>query len=71
MRDFEYQAWENLATVWAGWGAAPWSEDGTQCTLTEPEMVDAMTWIHDAVVRGRGDARARARPPTSSPVTPR
>jgi multiple sugar transport system substrate-binding protein len=48
VRDFEYQAWENLATVWSGWGAAPWSADGTQCTFTEPEMVDAMTWIHDA-----------------------
>lgn len=48
VRDFDYQTWENLATVWSGWGAAPWSEDGTQCTLTEPEMVEAMTWIHDA-----------------------
>ncbi|MEU4362174.1 sugar ABC transporter substrate-binding protein [Promicromonospora sp. NPDC023987] len=48
VRDFDYQAWENLATVWSGWGAAPWSEDGTQCTLAEPEMVEAMTWIHDA-----------------------
>lgn len=51
VRDFDYQAWENLATVWSGWGAAPWSEDGTQCTLTEPEMVDAMTWIHDAAFK--------------------
>lgn len=49
VRDFEYQLWENLATVWNGWGAAPWSEDGTQCTFAEPAMVDAMQWIHDAV----------------------
>ncbi|WP_454856716.1 ABC transporter substrate-binding protein [Promicromonospora soli] len=49
VRDFDYQIWENLATVWGGWGAAPWSEDGTQCTFTEPEMVEAMTWFHDAV----------------------
>lgn len=49
VRDFEYQIWENLATIWGGWGAAPWSEDGTTCTLTDPEMVDAMTWIHDAI----------------------
>ncbi|MDR7382111.1 ABC transporter substrate-binding protein [Promicromonospora iranensis] len=48
VRDFDYQTWENLATVWSGWAAAPWSEDGTQCTFTEPEMVEAMTWIHDA-----------------------
>lgn len=48
VRDFEYQAWENLATVWNGWGAAPWSDDGTQCTLADQDMVDAMTWIHNA-----------------------
>ncbi|MEL7978157.1 sugar ABC transporter substrate-binding protein [Isoptericola sp. F-RaC21] len=48
VRDFDYQAWENLATVWSGWGAAPWSADGTQCTFTDPAMVEAMTWIHDA-----------------------
>jgi multiple sugar transport system substrate-binding protein len=49
VRDFDYKIWENLATVWGGWGATPWNEDGTQCTLTEPEMVEAMTWFHDAV----------------------
>ncbi|MBO0609105.1 ABC transporter substrate-binding protein [Myceligenerans salitolerans] len=48
VRDFDYQLWENLSTVWDGWGAAPWSEDGTQCTFTDPEMVEAMQWIHDA-----------------------
>lgn len=48
VRDFDYQTWENLATVWSGWAAASWSEDGTQCTFADPEMVDAMTWIHDA-----------------------
>lgn len=49
VRDFDYKVWENLATVWNGWGAAPWSDDGLTCTLTSPEMVDAMTWIHDAI----------------------
>lgn len=49
VRDFDYKAWENLSTIWNGWDAAPWSEDGLQCTFTDPEMVDAMTWIHDAV----------------------
>lgn len=49
VRDFDFQVWENLATVWSGWGAAPWSADGTQCTFTDPAMVDAMTWIHDAI----------------------
>lgn len=49
VRDFDYKVWENLASVWAGWGASPWSDDGASCTLTDPEMLDAMTWIHDAV----------------------
>lgn len=49
VRDFDFKVWENLATVWDGWGAAPWSEDGTECTFTDAEMVDAMTWIHDAI----------------------
>lgn len=49
VRDFDYQTWENLSTIWNGWDAAPWSEDGLQCTFTDPEMVDAMTWVHDAV----------------------
>ncbi len=49
VRDFDYTGWDNLATVWGGWGASPWSEDGATCTFTEPEMVDAMTWFHDAI----------------------
>ncbi len=49
VRDFDYKVWENLATIWASWGAAPWSADGTSCTLTDPEMVSAMMWIHDAI----------------------
>lgn len=48
VRDFNYRAWENLATVWNGWDAAPWSADGTECTFTDPAMVDALTWLHDA-----------------------
>ena len=51
VRDFDYQAWEVLASVWAGWDAAPWSADGTTCTIADPEMVDAMTWIHDAAFK--------------------
>ncbi|MEJ1089089.1 sugar ABC transporter substrate-binding protein [Microbacterium sp. Mu-80] len=49
VRDFDYKVWENLASVWGGWDAAPWSADGTQCTFTDPAMIDALTWFHDAV----------------------
>lgn len=48
VRDFDYSIWENLATVWSGWGAEPWSADGQSCDFTSPEMVEAMTWIHEA-----------------------
>jgi multiple sugar transport system substrate-binding protein len=44
-----YLSWQYMAEAWDGWGAAPWSEDGTTCTFTEQPMVDYMTWYHDAV----------------------
>lgn len=53
VRDFDFTGWDNLATVWDGWGASPWSEDGKTCTFTDPEMVDAMSWFHDAVFDDR------------------
>jgi multiple sugar transport system substrate-binding protein len=49
VRDFNYQAWQNLTSIYKGWGAAPWSEDGATCTFNAPEMVEAMTFIHDAI----------------------
>lgn len=49
VRDFNYQVWQNLASIWRGWGAAPWSDDGRTCTFAEPAMVDAMTRIHQAI----------------------
>jgi multiple sugar transport system substrate-binding protein len=49
VRDFNYQIWQNLASVWRGWGADPWSADGDTCTFAEPAMVDAMSFIHAAI----------------------
>lgn len=48
VRDFEYIQWDYLSTIWNGWGAAPWSEDGAECTFDSPEMVSAFEFIHDA-----------------------
>lgn len=48
IRDFEYLNWDYLSTVWNGWGAAPWSDDGAQCTFDSPEMVSAFEFLHDA-----------------------
>lgn len=49
VRDFDFSAWDNLATIWNGWDAQPWSEDGTTCEFDSPEMVEALTWFHDEV----------------------
>ncbi|HEV7276589.1 MAG TPA: sugar ABC transporter substrate-binding protein [Devosiaceae bacterium] len=49
VRDFNFVNWQNLATIYKGWGAAPWSEDGTTCTFAEQPMVDAMSRIHQAI----------------------
>ncbi len=49
VRDFNYQTWQNLAAIWRGWDASPWSEDGNTCTFADAEMVAAMTFIHDAI----------------------
>jgi len=51
VRDFNYQVWQNLASVWNGWGASPWSTDGKTCTMTEKPMVDALTTIHEAIFK--------------------
>ncbi|GAA3303413.1 sugar ABC transporter substrate-binding protein [Dactylosporangium vinaceum] len=49
VRDFDYKTWGNLSTVWTGWGAQAWSADGKTCGFNAPEMVDAMTALHQAV----------------------
>lgn len=49
VRDFNYQIWQNLASIWRGWGADPWSADGANCTFADAEMVDAMSFIHSAI----------------------
>jgi multiple sugar transport system substrate-binding protein len=49
IRDFDYSGWDNLSTLWTGWGASAWSEDGTECGFDDPEMTEALTFMHDAV----------------------
>ncbi|MFJ6661226.1 ABC transporter substrate-binding protein [Streptomyces sp. NPDC091377] len=51
IRDFDYKAWNTLATVWTGWGAAAWSADGKTCTFDSPEMQQAFTFLHDAAFK--------------------
>ena len=49
LRDFKYQVWQNMASIWNGWGATPWSADGKTCTFADQPMIDAMTAIHKAI----------------------
>lgn len=49
VRDFNYQSWQYLTSVWNGWGASPWSADGTTCTMADKPMADAISFIHDAI----------------------
>lgn len=50
-RDFNHQAWQFLTPVFKAWGAAPWDATGDTCTMNAPEMVAAMTAIHDAMFK--------------------
>jgi multiple sugar transport system substrate-binding protein len=47
--DFDYKGWDTLNTIWAGWGARPWSEDGKSCGFDQQPMIDAMTFIHKTI----------------------
>lgn len=49
VRDFNYQNWQYLTSVWNGWGASPWSEDGKTCSMADKPMADAVSFIHDAI----------------------
>jgi multiple sugar transport system substrate-binding protein len=49
VRDFDYAGWDNLSTLWTGWGASAWSADGTECGFDDPEMTEALAFMHDAV----------------------
>ncbi|SEH01624.1 multiple sugar transport system substrate-binding protein [Nonomuraea solani] len=53
VRDFDYKGWDNLATVWGGWGAEAWSEDGKTCGFAKPEMVEAMTFLHKSIFQDK------------------
>ena len=49
VRDFDYKVWANLASIYVGWGAKPWSDDTESCAFNAPEMVAAMSFVHDAI----------------------
>jgi multiple sugar transport system substrate-binding protein len=49
VRDFDYKGWDNLSTIWTGWGAEAWSADGKTCGFNKQPMVDAMSFLHKGI----------------------
>ncbi|MFC4015352.1 ABC transporter substrate-binding protein [Nonomuraea purpurea] len=47
--DWDYKNWTNLASLWNGWGAKAWSDDGVTCGFNQPAMVEAMTFLHKSI----------------------
>jgi len=46
LNDFDFKNWTRLLPYLNAYGASPWSEDASTCTLNEPEAVDAMSTFH-------------------------
>src|SRR5699024_1165600 len=46
LNDFDLQSWTRLLPYMEAYGASPWNDDATACTMDSPEMVDAMSKFH-------------------------
>lgn len=46
LNDFDFQNWTRLLPYMVAYGASPWNEDASACTMDSPEMVDAMSVFH-------------------------
>lgn len=46
LNDFDFKNWTRLLPFLNAYGASPWSEDATTCTLDAPEAVDALSVFH-------------------------
>lgn len=49
MNDFDYKVWNRLLPIMYAFGARPWNEADTTCTMSTPEMAAAMGLFHDMV----------------------
>lgn len=50
---FDFQHWNRLTPLWYAYGAQPWNDEATQCTLNTPEMTEAMAMFHDMTFKDR------------------
>lgn len=46
LNDFDFKNWTRLLPFLNAYGASPWNEDSTQCTLDDPEAVEALSVFH-------------------------
>jgi multiple sugar transport system substrate-binding protein len=46
LNDFDFKNWTRLLPYMYAYGASPWSDDATTCTMDSPEMIAAMEAFH-------------------------
>jgi multiple sugar transport system substrate-binding protein len=46
LNDFDFKNWTRLLPFMNAYGASPWNEDATACTLDAPEAVEALSVFH-------------------------
>lgn len=46
LNDFDFQNWTRLLPYMNAYGASPWNDGATACTMDDPEMVEAMSVFH-------------------------
>lgn len=53
LNDFDFQNWTRLLPYMSAYGASPWNEDASSCSMDSPEMVDAMSVFHGMTFEDR------------------
>ncbi|MGF2949189.1 ABC transporter substrate-binding protein [Microbacterium alcoholitolerans] len=46
LNDFDFKNWTRLLPYLNAYGASPWNDDATKCTIDAPEAVDALSVFH-------------------------
>lgn len=46
LNDFDFANWTRLLPYMNAYGASPWNDDATECTMDSSKMVDAMSVFH-------------------------
>ncbi len=46
LNDFDFKNWTRLLPYMYAYGASPWSDDASTCTMDSPEMIEAMSVFH-------------------------